>query len=112
MTADPKKVEKAYTIESLTYSEAMELSHFGAKVIYTPTLRPVYKENIPVIVRNTLKPESKGTLINGKSDNSGKVRSKVFHQLIISILSLFRDPQWLELQALQHGYSVHLRRAK
>ncbi len=72
MTADPKKVEKAYTIESLTYSEAMELSHFGAKVIYTPTLRPVYKENIPVIVRNTLKPESKGTLINGKSDDSSR----------------------------------------
>ena len=72
MTADPKKVEKAYTIESLTYSEAMELSHFGAKVIYTPTLRPVYKENIPVIVRNTLKPESKGTLINGKSEDQGR----------------------------------------
>ena len=48
MTADPKKVEKAYAIESLTYSEAIELSHFGAKVIYTPTLRPVYKKNIPI----------------------------------------------------------------
>ncbi len=71
MTADPKKVEKAYTIENLTYSEAMELSHFGAKVIYTPTLRPVYKENIPVIVRNTLNPGSKGTVISQKStDNS------------------------------------------
>ena len=68
MTADPKKVEKAYTIENLTYSEAMELSHFGAKVIYTPTLRPVYKAKIPVVVNNTLNPESKGTLINGKSD--------------------------------------------
>jgi aspartokinase/homoserine dehydrogenase 1 len=69
MTADPKKVEKAYTIASLTYSEAMELSHFGAKVIYTPTLRPVYKENIPVIVRNTFNPESKGTVINHKSND-------------------------------------------
>src|SRR4030042_3630831 len=72
MTGDPRKVDKAYTIESLSYSEAMELSHFGAKVIYTPTLRPVYKENIPVIVRNTLKPESKGTLINGKSEDQGR----------------------------------------
>ena len=44
MTADPKNVEKAYAIEHLTYSEAIELSHFGAKVIYTPTLRPVYKK--------------------------------------------------------------------
>lgn len=71
MTADPKKVEKAYTIESLTYSEAMELSHFGAKVIYTPTLRPVFRENIPVLIKNTFNPGAKGTLINLKSDDQG-----------------------------------------
>jgi aspartokinase/homoserine dehydrogenase 1 len=67
MTADPKKVEKAYAIDNLTYSEAIELSHFGAKVIYTPTLRPVYKKTIPVLVLNTLNPHSKGTLISNKS---------------------------------------------
>ncbi|MDQ1332202.1 MAG: Bifunctional aspartokinase/homoserine dehydrogenase 1, partial [Bacteroidota bacterium] len=67
MTADPRMVEKAYTIESLTYAEAMELSHFGAKVIYTPTLRPVFKESIPVLVKNTFNPESKGTIINHRS---------------------------------------------
>jgi aspartokinase/homoserine dehydrogenase 1 len=72
MTADPKKVEKAYAIESLTYSEAIELSHFGAKVIYTPTLRPVYKKNIPILVLNTFKPELKGTLISSKSLNGNK----------------------------------------
>jgi aspartokinase/homoserine dehydrogenase 1 len=55
MTADPKKVERAYAIENLTYSEAIELSHFGARVIYTPTLRPVYKKNIPILVLNTFK---------------------------------------------------------
>jgi len=66
MTADPKNVEKAYVIENLTYSEAIELSHFGAKVIYTPTLRPVYKKNIPVLVLNTFKPDLKGTLISNK----------------------------------------------
>jgi aspartokinase/homoserine dehydrogenase 1 len=70
MTADPKKVEKAYAIESLTYSEAIELSHFGAKVIYTPTLRPVYKKNIPIVVLNTFNPESKGTIISNKSNGS------------------------------------------
>jgi len=70
MTADPKKVEKAYAIESLTYSEAIELSHFGAKVIYTPTLRPVYKKNIPIVVLNTFSPESKGTIITNKSDGN------------------------------------------
>jgi aspartokinase/homoserine dehydrogenase 1 len=70
MTADPKKVERAYAIESLTYSEAIELSHFGARVIYTPTLRPVYKKNIPIVVLNTFNPESKGTIINNKSNDN------------------------------------------
>lgn len=72
MTADPKKVDKAYAIESLTYSEAIELSHFGAKVIYTPTLRPVYKKNIPIIVLNTFSPETKGTIISNKSNGNQK----------------------------------------
>ncbi|NMC41025.1 MAG: aspartate kinase, partial [Bacteroidales bacterium] len=66
MTADPRKVDKAYTIDSLSYFEAMELSHFGAKVIYTPTLRPVFSGKIPVLVKNTFNPEARGTLI---SDN-------------------------------------------
>ncbi len=69
MTADPKKVEKAYAISSLTYSEAIELSHFGAKVIYTPTLRPVYKKQIPVYVKNSFNTKIEGTLISGKSSN-------------------------------------------
>ncbi|MBN2863589.1 MAG: bifunctional aspartate kinase/homoserine dehydrogenase I [Bacteroidales bacterium] len=72
MTADPKKVERAYTIESLTYSEAMELSHFGAKVIYTPTLRPVFKANIPVLIKNSFNPQSKGTIINHKSSDDSR----------------------------------------
>ncbi len=69
MTADPGKVEKAYAIESLTYSEAIELSHFGAKVIYTPTLRPVYKKQIPVYVKNSFNPSERGTIISDKSTN-------------------------------------------
>jgi bifunctional aspartokinase / homoserine dehydrogenase 1 len=72
MTADPRKVEKAYAIGSLTYSEAIELSHFGAKVIYTPTLRPVYKKLIPVLVRNSFNPDAKGTLISDKSSNGSR----------------------------------------
>jgi bifunctional aspartokinase / homoserine dehydrogenase 1 len=72
MTADPRKVEKAYAIESLTYSEAIELSHFGAKVIYTPTLRPVYKKLIPIFIRNSFNPEVKGTLISVKSSNGSR----------------------------------------
>lgn len=63
MTADPRMISKAYTIPMLTYSEAMELSHFGAKVIYPPTILPVYKKGIPIHIKNTLNPEGEGTLI-------------------------------------------------
>ncbi|MDX9948270.1 MAG: bifunctional aspartate kinase/homoserine dehydrogenase I [Bacteroidales bacterium] len=72
MTADPRKVEKAYAIESLSYSEAIELSHFGAKVIYTPTLRPVYKKTIPVRILNSYNPGAKGTLISNKPSNGSR----------------------------------------
>src|SRR4030042_6202438 len=63
MTADPKKVTKAFAIESLSYAEAIELSHFGADVIYTPTIQPVYQKNIEIIVKNTCNPQAKGTII-------------------------------------------------
>jgi bifunctional aspartokinase / homoserine dehydrogenase 1 len=90
MTADPKKVEKAYAIESLTYSEAIELSHFGAKVIYTPTLRPVYKKNIPILVLNTFNPEAKGTIISHKSSDNNispiKGISSIDHIDLITLL--------------------------
>ncbi|HKI87627.1 MAG TPA: bifunctional aspartate kinase/homoserine dehydrogenase I [Draconibacterium sp.] len=71
MTADPRVISKAYTIPELTYSEAMELSHFGAKVIYPPTILPVYQKGIPIQIKNTFKPENSGThithqLANGK----------------------------------------------
>jgi len=63
MTADPRVISKAYTIPMLTYSEAMELSHFGAKVIYPPTILPVYQKSIPIHIKNTLNPDGNGTLI-------------------------------------------------
>ena len=63
MTADPRNVEKAYAIESLSYAEAMELSHFGAKVLYTPTIHPVLEKRIRIHIKNTFFPEKKGTAI-------------------------------------------------
>jgi aspartokinase/homoserine dehydrogenase 1 len=63
MTADPRVIRKAYTIPDLTYSEAMELSHFGAKVIYPPTILPVFKKGIPILIKNTFEPEHPGTKI-------------------------------------------------
>ncbi len=71
MTADPRVISKAYTIKTLSYSEAMELSHFGAKVIYPPTILPVYQKGIPVRIKNTMDPKAEGTLIT-KSKLNGK----------------------------------------
>jgi aspartokinase/homoserine dehydrogenase 1 len=70
MTADPRVISKAYTIKTLSYSEAMELSHFGAKVIYPPTILPVYKKGIPVRIKNTMEPEAEGTLITDSKLNA------------------------------------------
>ncbi len=63
MTADPRLVPHARALPHISYQEAMELSHFGAKVIYPPTIQPVMKKNIPVWVKNTFEPEAYGTLI-------------------------------------------------
>jgi aspartokinase/homoserine dehydrogenase 1 len=62
LTADPRRVEQAFTIPTLSYKEAMELSHFGAKVIYPPSIQPAYIKNIPLIIKNTFNPEHPGTL--------------------------------------------------
>jgi len=72
MTADPKKVVKAYAIKTLTYAEAIELSHFGAKVIYTPTIHPVYKKDIPIAIKNTFNPSAAGTIISNETEESGQ----------------------------------------
>ncbi len=69
MTADPRVIRKAYTIPELTYSEAMELSHFGAKVIYPPTILPVYQKGIPIHIKNTFEPENPGTRISQTIEN-------------------------------------------
>ena len=69
MTADPRIIRSAYLIEELSFTEAIELSNFGAKVIYPPTIFPVYHKNIPIYVRNTFKSELPGTLIRGLDAN-------------------------------------------
>ena len=72
MTADPKVIKSAYTINELSYVEAMELCNFGAKVIYPPTIYPVCVKNIPIKVKNTFNPEHPGTLIKEKIDSDNK----------------------------------------
>jgi aspartokinase/homoserine dehydrogenase 1 len=64
MTADPKIISNTYVIKELSYIEAMELSNFGAKVIYPPTIFPAYHKNIPILIKNTFNPISQGTYIS------------------------------------------------
>ncbi|OJV87583.1 MAG: bifunctional aspartate kinase/homoserine dehydrogenase I [Bacteroidia bacterium 44-10] len=74
MTADPRIINSAYVIDELSFTEAIELSNFGAKVIYPPTIFPVYHKNIPIRVKNTFHPEAEGTLIrNIQPTRNGKI---------------------------------------
>ena len=70
LTADPRIVKKAFSLPSLSYTEAMELSYFGAKVIYPPTMIPAFMKKIPIVIRNTFQPEFEGTKIQFESDQS------------------------------------------
>ncbi|MQY80535.1 MAG: bifunctional aspartate kinase/homoserine dehydrogenase I [Bacteroidetes bacterium] len=73
MTADPKAVRDAFPIETLSFEEAMELAHFGAKVIYPPTLYPVFEKGIPVCIKNAFSPEKTGTKISALAKENGQV---------------------------------------
>ena len=70
MTADPKVISSAYTIDELSYVEAMELCNFGAKVVYPPTIYPVCHKNIPILIKNTFNPDAQGTIIIQKQKSS------------------------------------------
>lgn len=72
MTADPHIIKNAYTIPELSYVEALELSNFGAKVIYPPTIYPVCVKNIPIKVKNTFNPRNAGTVIKWKVESDNK----------------------------------------
>ena len=70
MTADPRLIPNAYTIKSLSYVEASELCHFGAKVVYPPTIYPACAKNIPIRILNTFSPDNSGTIIQSEPEDS------------------------------------------
>lgn len=72
MSADPRVISRAYCLDHLSYAEAMELSHFGAKVIYPPTIIPALQKQIPIKIKNTFNPQAPGTLIDGKKNGDSK----------------------------------------
>ncbi|MBS2212163.1 bifunctional aspartate kinase/homoserine dehydrogenase I [Carboxylicivirga mesophila] len=88
MSADPRVIKRAYCIEHLSYAEAMELSHFGAKVIYPPTIIPALQKQIPIKVKNTFNASARGTLIDDQKDEQQRVKG----------LSSIKDVALLTLQ--------------
>ena len=86
-TAHPAIVKQAKAIPEISYQEAMELSHFGAKVIYPPTLQPITEKKIPVYIKNTFKPEDSGTLITHTTEAETVVRG-ISHINDIALLTL------------------------
>lgn len=87
-TANPKWVKQAKCISNISYEEAMELSHFGAKVIYPPSIYPVLAQGIPIQVKNTFEPESPGTHISRNINGNGKTVRGISHVGNISLISL------------------------
>ena len=87
-TANPKIVKQAKPIGHLSYEEAMELSHFGAKVLYPPTVQPALSRGLPILIKNTFSPEAPGTLITRKSPEEGRTVRGISYIPKISLLSL------------------------
>ena len=87
-TAHPKWVKQAFPIAELSYQEAMELSHFGAKVIYPPTVQPALQKRIPIRVKNTFAPDEPGTLISAKVNNDRGVIKGISHLPDIALITL------------------------
>ncbi len=87
MTADPRFVEKAFTVPQMSYEEAMELSHFGAKVIFPSTMQPAMAHHIPIWIKNTFNPNAVGTLISADSTN-GKLIKGISSMNSISLLNV------------------------
>ncbi|MGB0892383.1 MAG: bifunctional aspartate kinase/homoserine dehydrogenase I [Flavobacteriaceae bacterium] len=86
-SANPRVVKQAFPIAQISYEEAMELSHFGAKVLYPPTIQPVLEKEIPIRIKNTFDPENQGTLISKESTNNNPVKG-ITHIENINLLTL------------------------
>ena len=111
LTCDPRKVSKAYTVESLSYNEAMELSHFGAKVIYPPTIQPALAKQIPIYIRNTFNPDFPGTKISKESDES-KARIKGMSSMSGVCLLTLQGPGMMGIPGIAARFFGSLARKK
>ena len=87
-TANPKIVKQAQPIATISYQEAMELSHFGAKVLYPPTIQPVLRKNIPILIKNTFEPQAEGTYISNKITSNTNPVKGISHIDNITLITL------------------------
>ena len=87
-TANPKIVKQAQPIATISYQEAMELSHFGAKVLYPPTIQPVLRKNIPIYIKNTFEPQAEGTLISNTASPQNNPVKGITHIDNITLITL------------------------
>ena len=87
-TANPKIVKQAQPIATISYQEAMELSHFGAKVLYPPTIQPVLRKSIPILIKNTFEPENEGTYISNKTGSNTNPVKGISHIDHITLITL------------------------
>ena len=87
-TANPKIVKNASPIKNISYQEAMELSHFGAKVLYPPTIQPALKTNIPIHIKNTTRPDDFGTIISNEEINNQNAIRGISNVSDVALLTL------------------------
>ena len=88
MTADPRKVKKAFSVKEMTYEEAMELSHFGAKVIFPATMQPAMANQIPIWIKNTFNPQHPGTCISKNANGKALIIKGISSMSNISLLNV------------------------
>lgn len=88
MTADPRRVSQSFPVRTMSYEEALEMSHFGARVIYPPTIIPALEKRIPIRIKNTFNPQDQGTLISDHPEPSDHIVKGISSISDISLLTL------------------------
>ena len=89
MTSDPRIVKNSLTIKNIGYNEMMELSHYGANIIYTPTILPLYNKKIPIIVKNTFEPEHPGTKIDFNNKNNDNIATAISNIKNVTMIKIY-----------------------
>ncbi len=91
MSSDPRKVKTAFNLPKISYKEMLELSHYGANVIYTPTISPLYKKKIPIVIKNTNNPDAQGTVIDYAIEERESIATALSTLENIAVLKIYGE---------------------